>query len=126
MQWKVANEELWQRKLRAGNALTEHIYANKETFKLLFNCAVGSSQENFIDKIIEIEVNDTLEYKQRLSDEQKAKIKVSNDALYILAAAHCRSLFDVSQLELSIDEAKKQVANIMEFFMCGWSKIFGF
>ncbi len=36
-QWKVADEELRQRKLRAGNALTEHIYANKDTFKLLFS-----------------------------------------------------------------------------------------
>ncbi len=46
-EWKVSNEELWQRKLRAGNAHTEYIYANKNTFKLLFNCVVGSTQENF-------------------------------------------------------------------------------
>ncbi len=47
--------------------------------------------------------------------------------LYISSpAAHCRSLFEISYLDISLDEAKKQVANIMEFFMCGWSKIFGF
>ncbi len=124
-EWKISPAELWERKYSAGNALIEHIYADKETFKLLFTCAVGSSQENFIDRIIKIEVQDTLTYIDNLSDEQKEQIKVSNEALYILAAAHCRALFEISHLNITLDEAKKQVANIMEFFMCGWSKVLG-
>ncbi len=114
---------LWERKYNVGNALTEHIYSNKDIFTLLFTCAVGSSDENFIDQIIKIEVSDTLKYIELLSEEKKSKIKVSNEAIYILATAHYRSLFEVSYLDISLDEAKKQVANIMEFFMCGWSKI---
>ncbi len=125
-EWKISPQELWVRKFNAGNALIEHIYADKDTFMLLFTCAVGSSQENFIDRIIKIEVQDTLAYIENLSDEQKKLIKISNEALYILASAHCRSLFEISYLDIPLDEAKKQVANIMEFFMCGWSKIFGF
>ncbi len=125
-EWKISPAELWQRKFNAGNALIEHIYADKDTFKLLFTCAAGSSQENFIDRIIKIEVNDTLAFIDNLSEGQKEHIKVSNEALYILAAAHCRSLFEISYLDISLEEAKKQVTNIMEFFMCGWSKILGF
>ncbi len=125
-EWKISPEELWARKYGAGNALIEHIYANRDTFLLLFTCAGGSSHENFIDRIIKIEVGDTLAYIDSLSDEQRSRIKVSDDALYILASAHCRSLFEISQLDISLSEAKKQVANVMEFFMCGWSKIFGF
>ncbi len=125
-EWKISPAELWQRKFNAGNALIEHIYADKDTFKLLFSCAAGSSEENFIDRIIKIEVQDTLTYINNLSEEQRGRIKVSGDALYILAAAHCRSLFDISNLDIPLCEAKKQIANIMEFFMCGWSKILGF
>ncbi len=125
-EWKISPMELWVRKFNAGNALIEHIYADKDTFRLLFTCAAGSQEENFIDRIIKIEVEDTLAYIDALSEEQKSRIKVSYEALYILAAAHCRSLFEISILDIPLDEAKKQVANIMEFFMCGWSKIFGF
>ncbi len=125
-EWKISPKELWERKFSAGNALIEYIYEDKETFMLLFTGAAGSSEENFIDKIIEIEMKDTLAYIDHLSEEQKSRIKVSHEALYILAAAHCRSLFEISILDIPLEEAKKQVANIMEFFMCGWSKIFGF
>ncbi len=79
-----------------------------------------------MDRIIKIEVQDTLIYIDNLSQEQKSRIKVTTDALYILAGAHCRSLFEISNLDIPLDEAKKQVTNIMEFFMCGWSKILGF
>ncbi len=125
-EWKISTSELWERKFNAGNALIEHIYADKDTFKLLFCCAVGSSQENFIDRIIKIEMDDTLAFIEKLSDKHKNNIKVSNEAMYILVAAHCRSLFEISNHDITLDEAKKQVANIMEFFMCGWSKILGF
>ncbi len=123
--WKTETGDLWERKYNAGNALIEHIYSDKDIFTLLFTCAVGSSDENFIGKIIEIEVNDTLKFIEGLSEERRSKIKVSDEALYILASAHCRSLFEISFLDISLDEAKKQVANVMEFFMCGWSKIIG-
>ncbi len=125
-EWKTEKDNLWERKYSAGNALIEHIYSDKDIFTLLFTCAVGSSDENFIDKIIEIEVSDTLKFIEGLSEEKRSKIKVSDEALYILTAAHCRSLFEISILDISLNEAKKQVTNIMEFFMCGWSKIFGF
>ncbi len=53
--------EIWSNANTSRAKIISLIYANKEVFKLLINCSNGSSYENFIDRIVEIEERKTLE-----------------------------------------------------------------
>ncbi len=115
-----------ERKFNTAFGLVDHIYSDKTIFTLLFSCAVGSSYDNFRKKIVDLEVDDTFKFIDNLSEYERKAIELSKQTIYILADAQTHAIFDVVYQDITIDEAKKEISNVMKFFMQGWSKIFGF
>ncbi len=108
-----------------GYGMVELIYQNREDFLLLVNCSHGSSYENFIEKVIEIEEILTMKFLQELAKKGYSCIKISPQELHTILSAQIYALFEVVRHDIPKDEAFKQVATLIEFFNEGWKKIFG-
>lgn len=118
-------EEIWSGTPLSTSKLVELIYENKEIFSLLINCSNGSSYEHFIDKLVEIEEKETMEFLEILKSQGKACEKISPQVVHMLISAHCYALFEVVRHDFSRDDAIQETNQINEFFICGWNKIFG-
>lgn len=127
--WVVQNigDDMWARKKQTSLELIDHIYANKTTFSLLVNCSVGSSSyENFIKQIIEIDEQVTLSFLETLKKDGWPIMDVSNQEIHMLVSAQYFALFEIVRHDTPKEDAVKQVNNILDFFICGWNKLFGF
>ena len=61
----ISNEtisKVWYHSKKSSIKIVNLIYENKEIFTLLINCSNGSSYENFIDSIVEIQEKEIFEF----------------------------------------------------------------
>ncbi len=108
-----------------SRAMVELIYANKDAFTLLINCAYGSAHENFIEKIIEIEETETMYFLQQMLAKGYPCVPLTKEQLHTIMSAQCYALFEVVRHNLEKEDAMTQVDVLIEFFNEGWKKIFG-
>lgn len=117
--------QMWSNTQNSSSKILNLVYENKDIFTLLINCSNGSSYENFIDQVVEIEEKETLEVLGILKEKGYCCQDVSPQVVHMLISAHCYALFEVVRHDLTKSDAVKQVNQINEFFICGWNKIFG-
>lgn len=118
-------DDMWEVALKVISDMVEYMYANKDVFTLIINCSTGSSYENFLDKLIEIEENRTM---QSLSYLQRQKIpckEISRQEVHMLVSAQFNAIFEVIRHDTTKEAALKQIVTIYSFFMDGWNKVFG-
>ncbi len=108
-----------------SKGLVELIFENKEDFILLINCSRGSSYENFIEKIIEIEEKETMLFLTKMIEKGYNCKKLTKQQLHTIMSAQCYALFEVIRHDIDKDEAMEQVDVLIEFFGDGWKNIFG-
>ena len=118
-------EKMWTTSKDTSQKIVDLIYENKKSFDLLINCSTGSSYENFIEKIIEIEEKEVLVFLSALKKQGYKVIEVSELEIHILVSAQCYAMFEIVRHDLPKEQAIKQLHNNIEFFGCGWSKVFG-
>lgn len=118
--------ELWSKTEQFSGKLINLIYENKELFTLLITCSNGSSYENFIDKIVDIEEKETLIFLKILKEKGYQCFDISPQVVHMLISAQCYALFEIIRHDFTQSDAIIQVNQINEFFICGWNKIFGF
>lgn len=101
------------------------IYDNFEEFKLIICKSKGSEYENYVDRLIEIETNNTVRFINELN---AAGIKVNNvraDLSHILATAMFNGIFEVIEHDFNKDDARQYIKQLQYFFNAGWDKILG-
>ncbi len=108
-----------------SRAMVELIYANKEAFTLLINCAHGSVHENFIEKVIEIEEAETMHFLKQMRAKGYPCVPLTKEQLHTIMSAQCYALFEVVRHNLDKEEALAHVDVLIDFFNEGWKKIFG-
>lgn len=117
--------EIWSGTQMSSFEIMNLIYENKTTFSLLINCSNGSSYENFIDRVVENEEKEAWEMLNSLKEKGFACIDVSEQVVHMLISAHCYALFEIVRHDCKREDAQKQVDQINDFFICGWTKIYG-
>ncbi len=110
---------------KTSHAMVELIYANKDAFTLLINCAHGSTHENFIEQIIEIEEVETMHFLEQMCAKGYPCMPLTKKQLHTIMSAQCYALFEVVRHDLEKEEALVQVGVLIDFFNEGWKKIFG-
>ncbi len=108
-----------------SRGLVEIIFKDKEDFILLINCSRGSSYENFIEKIIEIEEKETMLFLTKMLQKGYNCKKLTQQQLHTIMSAQYYALFEVVRHDIDKAEAFAQVEVLIEFFCEGWKKIFG-
>lgn len=101
------------------------VYNNFNDFKLIISKSKGSEYENYIDKLIEIETDNTVRF---INDLKKAGIAVNDvraDLSHMLSTAMFNGMFEVVEHDFTKEEAKQYVKQLHCFFNAGWDKILG-
>lgn len=107
------------------NEMLDIVYSNFDEFKLIISKSKGSEYENYVDKLIEIETDNTVRF---ISELNAAGIKVNDvraDLSHMLATAMFNGMFEVVEHDFTKDDARSYIKQLQYFFNAGWDKILG-
>lgn len=101
------------------------VYGNFEEFKLIICKSKGSEYENFVDKLVEVETENTVRF---INDLNAAGLKVNDvraDITHMIATAMFNGMFEVVEHDFTKEEARQYIKQLQYFFNAGWDKILG-
>lgn len=107
------------------NEMLDIVYGNFDEFKLIISKSKGSEYENYVDKLIEIETDNTIRF---ISELNAAGIKVNavrSDLSHMLATAMFNGMFEVVEHDFTKEDARSYIKQLQYFFNAGWDKILG-
>ena len=107
------------------NDMLDIVYSNFDEFKLIISGSKGSEYENYVDKLIEIETDNTVRF---ISELNAAGIKVNDvraDLSHMLATAMFNGMFEVVEHDFTKEDARSYIKQLQYFFNAGWDKILG-
>jgi len=107
------------------NEMLDVVYDNFDEFKLIVSKSKGSEYEKYVDKLIEIETDNTVRFIDELN---AAGIKINEvraDLSHMLATAMFNGMFEVVEHDFTKQDARQYIKQLQYFFNAGWDKILG-
>ncbi|MFV0527972.1 MAG: TetR/AcrR family transcriptional regulator [Lachnospiraceae bacterium] len=103
--------------------LFDVIYRYFDEFYLMIVQSEGSSRENFVANLIELETVSTLEYVAQLKQKYDSQYVLEEAGVRALAAACFTSMLAPVRLRMDKESALRHIAFLGEFFTDGWKGI---
>ena len=105
--------------------MVDYICRHREPVKLLLCCAEGTSYENFIHNMVEVEVESTLRYMGVLRRMGRDIPQMSRSLCHIIASGMFNGIFEIVVHDMPRDQAMRDVDQLRAFYTAGWSKLMG-
>ena len=105
--------------------MVDYICRHREPVKLLLCCAEGTSYENFIHNMAEVEVESTLRYMGVLRRMGRDIPQMSRSLCHIIASGMFNAIFEVVIHDMPYEQALRDVEQLQTFYTAGWSKLMG-
>ena len=103
--------------------MVDYICRHREPVKLLLCCAEGTSYENFIHNMVEVEVESTLRYMGVLRRMGRDIPQMSRSLCHIIASGMFNAIFEVVIHDMPYEQALRDVEQLQTFYTAGWSKL---
>lgn len=107
------------------DGMLDIVYDNFEEFKLIICKSKGSEYERFVDRLIEVETENTVRFIDELNAAGFKVRDVRADLTHMLATAMFNGMFEVVAHDFDKAEARKYIKELQYFFNAGWDKILG-
>lgn len=107
------------------NWMIDYMYEHYESFKLLICCSDGTPYENFVDNMVEFEVEYTFRYIDVLRNLGHDVPELDKDLCHMIASGMFDGIFEVLRHDMPKERAKRFVTQLREFYTAGWMKMMG-
>ena len=101
------------------------IYDYFDSFKLIICCGFGSSYENFVDILVDMEVESTVKFVEVLKKQGHDLPHIRVDLCHILANSLFNGIFEIVAHDFDKESAKDYVNSLQDFFAAGWDRLLG-
>lgn len=101
------------------------IYDYFDAFKLIVCKSAGSGYEYYIDKMIDIETENTDRFIRLLNEAGYPTNGVRADLGHMLASALFNGTFEVVAHDFPKEDAKVYIKQLQDFFNAGWDRLLG-
>lgn len=105
--------------------MLDYMYENIEEFKLLLFCSEGTSYENFVHSMVEVEVESTFRYIEVLKSLGNEVPELDRGLCHMIASGMFEGVCEVIRHDMPKERAEVFVEQLMEFHNAGWRKIMG-
>lgn len=102
------------------NWMVDYICDHRDPFKLLLLKAEGTSYENFVHNIVEVEVEYTLKYIDVLRELGHDVPEIDRTLCHIIASAMFGGIFEVVIHDIPKNQAIHGVEQLRAFYTAGW------
>ena len=103
--------------------MVDYICRHREPVKLLLCRAEGTSYENFVHNMVEVEVESTLQYIQVLRRLGRSFPDLNRSLCHIIASGMIGGIFEVVVHDIPYDQALRDVEQLRAFYTAGWMKL---
>lgn len=103
--------------------MVDYICDNKKPVKLLLCKAEGTSYENFLHNMIEVEVDSTLKYMETLRRLGGDIPQMSRSLCHIIASGMIGGIFEVAVHDIPREQAKRDIKQLRDFYTAGWMEL---
>ncbi len=100
--------------------MVDYICAHSEPVKVLLTKAEGTSYENFVHNMVNIEVDATLHYMDVLRRLGRQVPQLDRSLCHIAASGMFSGIFEVVIHDMPRDQALSYVDRLREFYTAGW------
>lgn len=107
------------------NEIVDYIYEHFDEFKLIICKSEGTSYENFIHNMVEIEVEETYQFIDALRSQGKDVPNIEKAVCHMIVSGMFSGIFELIAHDMKKENAKKYVSEFQDFYIAGWSKILG-
>lgn len=108
------------------DVMIDIVYDNFDAFKLIVCKSAGSGYEYYVDKMIDVETENTHRFIRQLNEAGIKINEVRADLAHILASAMFNGIFEVVSHDLSREDARYYIRQLQDFFNAGWDRLLGF
>ena len=105
--------------------VVDYIYEHFDEFKLIICKSEGTSYENFIHNMVEIEVEETYQFIDALRSQGKDVPNIEKAGCHMIVSGMFSGIFELIEHDMKKENAKKYVSEFQDFYIAGWSKILG-
>ncbi|MFQ6793503.1 TetR/AcrR family transcriptional regulator [Thomasclavelia sp.] len=103
--------------------MVDYICCNRKPVKLLLCKSEGTSYENFLHSLIEIEVESTIRYLKTLQHLGYDAPDLNPSLCHILASGMIGGIFEIVIHDIPKSQAIKDVEHLRSFYTAGWLKL---
>lgn len=122
---EVQAQHMGVESLSSLNEIVDYIYKHFDEFKLLVCKSEGTSYENFVHNMVEIEVEQTLEFIEVLKSQGKNVPDMEKPVCHMIVSGMFTGIFELIKHDMKKENAVKYVSQLQDFYIAGWSKILG-
>lgn len=103
--------------------MVDYICDHKDPVKLLLCRAEGTSYENFLHSMIEVEVESTLKYMDTLRRLGSDVPQMSRSLCHIIVSGMLGGIFEVAVHDIPREQAKRDIDQLRAFYTAGWMEL---
>ncbi|WP_313183836.1 TetR/AcrR family transcriptional regulator [Lacrimispora sp.] len=116
-------ENLDQLAKQDQNWLIEYVYDHFEAFKLICCCSAGTVYENYIDQLVQIEVEASLTFIEGLQAERGKSLRIDKELIHIVSNALFSGIFETVIHDMPREKAREYIERLYVFYEAGWFKL---
>ena len=103
--------------------MVNYICQHREPVKLLLCRAEGTSYENFVHDMVEVEVESTLQYMEVLRHLGHKIPELDRSLCHIIASGMFNGIFEIVIHDIPREQAMRDVEKLRSFYTAGWMKL---
>ena len=103
--------------------MIEYMYDNFDIFKLIFCAGDGTSYENFLHELVEIEVDFLDRFIRNLKDSGNNSINFDRQLIHMIVSGMFGGIAEVIIHDMPKESAIVYVRQIQEFYEAGWAEL---
>ena len=116
-------DEIWNISSDAIREFINYIYMHFDIFKLIICCSDGTEYNNYIDRIVERELNSMYRMYETLDKKGISYNRVARNELHMIIHAYYACIFETVLHDFSKETALDSVQSLSSFFTAGWRKL---
>ena len=105
--------------------LVDYMYDHLDEFRLLLDSSYGTRFHNFVDALVQIEVEYTYKYMASVGGPAHLDDAMTQKLLHIVTTSRFESIFEVIRHGMSREEAAKYIALLSRYHRTGFFAVFG-
>ncbi len=103
--------------------IIDYIYDHFDTFCLLLDSAYGTLYQNFVNELVDIEVQYTYKYLQIIGNESVASGQLTEELMHIVTTAYMNGLFEVVRHGMNRETAHRYISMLRQYHRAGFETI---
>ena len=103
--------------------MIEYLYEHFDAFKLIACCASGTKYSNYIDTLVQIEVDASLALIEKLNADGRKVRQIDQGMIHIVANAMFSGLFETIIHDMPLEKALEYTKCLRDFYAAGWFQI---